>query len=1160
MQSSGVFSRLAEGTLADFMRLAALLLLPPSLAFAAPKTVAFNRDVRPILSSNCFHCHGPDEKKREGGLRLDLQEAAFKGGKSGLAFEPGKPDDSDLLLRVQSHDKDDVMPPPKSGKPLTPAQVETLRRWIAEGAEYEGHWSFTKPVRAKLPANGAAHPIDAFVRDRLAKEKLSPSPEADRGTLVRRVALDLTGLPPSPEEVETFLTDNAIDAYPRMVDRFLAKPAFGEHWARHWLDLARYADSAGYPSDPGREIWAYRDWVIRAFNANEPFDQFTIDQLAGDLLPNPTQDQIIATAFHRNTMTNNEGGTSDEEYRVAAVLDRVNTTMAVWMGLSFNCAQCHSHKFDPFAQKEYYQLMAFFNQSADADLRDESPLLEFATDEQKKQRAALEDQVAKLDEKFGKPAPAWLSGLEKWDTAFPRDFAWQQPRPAKVESTRKAEVTVRDDASVLVAPGQDRDIYKVDLPLSGSHLTAVRLETLPDPSLPGKGPGYGGGNFVISQVKAQVLPAAATPLRGRFVRIELPGKEPLHLAEVQVFQGAENIALKGAANQSSLYGDANATRAIDGNTDGDFFHHSVTHTDVTQDVQWWELDLDTMQAIDRIVVWNRTDGGVGSRLHDFRIVVLDDQHRPIWTRTEKPSPKVSREFKPSDPIEVTFQAALADVTQKNYDAATVLDEKKGKDKGWAISGYTGKPHTLTLLPATPVEIPANATLRFTIEQQSKTANHTLGCFRVGFSNDNRAAQFTRTPTDVLPALVPIAADRTPAQQRAVSDYYVRQVAPEAKTERAQLAKARADLAAFKLTTVPIMRELPANEARVTNVFLRGNWLAHGDQVSPGTPAVFPPLPADVPRNRLAFARWLVSPENPLTARVIANRFWEQIFGLGLVRTSEEFGSQGDLPSHPELLDWLATELQGSGWNVKAFLKLIVTSETYRQSSKVTAELLERDPDNTLLTRGPRFRLPGEVVRDQALAVSGLLSPKMFGAAVRPSRPNLGLSTAFGRSDDWVPSTGEDRYRRAVYTEVRRNSPYPSFSTFDAPNREVCTLRRSRSNTPLQAFVTLNDPAFVEAAQAFARRIVAHGGSGNAERLNFAFHLCVSRAPSEAESNRLLRLLAEAQATYTQDLKAAEKLATDPLGPLPKSGDAIELAAWTTIANVLLNLDETLMRR
>lgn len=796
--------------------------------------VSFSRDVRPILSENCFTCHGPDDKGRQADLRLDLESSAKADRHGTIAVVPGKPEASELLRRIDAADPAERMPPPKSHKTITPQQRAVLETWIRQGAPWGGHWSYEPVRRPAVPDVGEANPIDAFLRARLSREKLAPAPEVDRPTLVRRIALDATGLPPTLDELQSFSQAEPAE----IVAHFLKKPAYGEHWARPWLDLARYADSAGYPSDPGREIWAYRDWVIRALNANMPFDRFTIEQLAGDLLPNPTDDQLVATAFHRNTMTNNEGGTNDEEFRTAAVIDRVNTTFAVWMGTTMACAQCHSHKYDPISNTEYFQIYAFFNQSADADKRDEAPLHELISPEQKRRREAWSKELASVEAKFAKPQAEWLSGFNAW------------------------------------------------------------LESKPKPA------------------------------------------------------------------------------------------------------------------------------------------------------------------------DAKLRAALDEPAEK----------------------------------------------------------------------------------------------RSPEQRKMLEQHYVRNVAPEAKSQREEKQRLEKLLAESQPPTVPIMQDLVSDKRRKTYIQLRGNWQATGDEVREGVPAAFPPLPDDAPLNRLGLARWLVDRANPLTARVAVNRMWEAVFGIGIVRSSEEFGSQGEMPTHHELLDWLAAEFMDSGWDVKHLLTQMLTSRAYRQSSAVSPKLLERDPDNRLSARGPRFRPSGEVLRDQALAVAGLLSPKMYGPAVRPMRPSLGLNTAFGRANDWETSAGEDRHRRSVYTEVRRNSPYPSFGTFDAPNREVCTIRRGRSNTPLQAFVTLNDPVFVEAAQGLARRLVNEGGDEAAGRIRYAYRLCLSREPDAEELQTLVDLYERASAHYRGDTAAAVRLAAEPLGPPPAGTDMPTLAAWTVVANVVLNLDEFLMRR
>ncbi len=1173
-----------------------MLVRIPAIIVAVTATLArgevpdFNRDIRPILSNNCFHCHGPDEKERKGGkdgLRLDTAEGAATDLGGYTAFVAGQPEKSELMTRITTDDSDDLMPPPKTGKKLTTREIGLLRDWIKAGGNYAKHWAYEAPKRSVPPDKNvqfaalgllpggaelkaghwalSTNPIDAFLLPRLAKEKLVPQPEADRATLARRVALDLTGLPPSPEEADAFVKDTEASAYERFVDAQLGKPAYGEHWARMWLDLSRYADSAGYADDPSRTIWAFRDYVIRSFNTNKPFDQFTVEQIAGDLLPNPTDDQLIATAFHRNTMTNSEGGTQDEEFRNAAIVDRTNTTMAVWMGTSFACAQCHTHKFDPISQHEYFRMFAFFNNSEDADRRDEEPLLKFLSESQKQQRAAWESELAVTDSKFKTPPATVTAAADKWAREFPINLEWRTARPSLAKAASGVALAVAADGAVLAAKNDGKtDTYTIEVPVSQSQkLSALRLDALTHDSLPGNGPGFAGGNFVVTRVRADVQPPAATKgPAARYVRIELPGKSKiLQLAEVQVFSGGENVAQKGVATQSSTYADAEAKRANDGNTAPEYTKGSVSHT-ADSDNPWWEVDLKTVAALDRIVVWNRAE--TGERIEGFRIVALDEKRQTVWERGGNKA-AASVPFDLTGNREIVFSDAVADFTQADFDEGGVLSDArpekkkrgtKAAQKGWAIGGGPGKPHSLTLLAATPTELPAGSKLAVTIEMKSAFPTHNLGHFRISASSDPRAAQFVSVPSDVLEAL---ATPATPKSRERLVEYYAREVSPEMKADRDKLAVLRKQIDEVKPDTVPIMRDLPEGKQRKTRVQIRGNYLSLGDEVTAGLPAVFPPAQPSAPMNRLTLARWLVDEKNPLTARVVANRYWEAIFGIGLVRTSEEFGAQGEQPTNPELLDWLATELLARKWDTKAFLKVLVTSAAYRQSSRVTQEAIERDPENQFVSRGPRTRLTAEMVRDQALGVSGLLSAKMFGPSVRPTRPNSGLSAAFGGGLDWQTSAGEDRFRRGIYTEWRRTSPYPSMMTFDATSREICTIRRNRSNTPLQALVTLNDPVYVEAAQALARRIVLAAATP-AERVRAGYRFVLQRAASEHEVERVTRLFNDGREYFAKDAKKAADMATNPIGPVPKDTDVTDLAAWTAVANVLLNLDETLMKR
>ena len=977
--------------------------------------VSFNDEIRPLLSNSCYRCHGPDEEDRKAKLRLDTREGATTDHKGFTAISPGKVEDSELIYRIVTDDEDEMMPPPGKGARFTKEQIELFKRWIEEGAEYEVHWSYAKPVRAEVPQVDETkmkvrNPIDAFILSRLSKEDLSPSKEADPHTLIRRVALDLTGLPPTKAEVDAFLADESAKAYENLVSRLLAKPAFGEHWARMWLDLARYADSAGYADDPGRTIWAYRDWVIRAFNENMPFDQFTIDQIAGDLVPTPTEDQLIATAFHRNTKTNNEGGTSDEEFRNAAVVDRVNTTMATWMGTTAACAQCHTHKYDPISHAEYFQMFAIFNQSEDADRRNEAPIIQVMGDRNKKQAAHISAEIAKLKKEMEPANKLDPKAVAEWEAALKAKASrWYVLTPEKMTAVSGANFKAGSDGSILVSgKTAGTDDYTISASSKLKKITAIKIEALAYDKLGSGGPGRN-GNFVLN--------------------------------EIELTSGKTKAAF---SNASSTY------------------------------------------------------------------------------------------------------------DQDKFGAASAIDGNAGSDSGWAVGGSLGQDHHIVIELDKPLD---GRNLELKLLQ--RYPNHALGRFRILVTDS--AGPSMALSSEMIAILKIPPAKRSAAEKAQLVAVY-RKTNPSAIADTKKLADLKKQLAAVKpLTSVPIMRDLAKDKHRKTHIQLRGSYLSLGEEVGPGIPQVFGSLPKGSNPDRLAMAKWLVDRENPLTARVVANRFWENLFGVGIVLTSEEFGSQGERPSHPELLDWLAVEFMDGGWDVKNFLRLLVTSSVYRQNSHVSDEMAVLDPDNRLVARGPRVRLSAEMIRDQALAVSGLLSSKMYGVPVRPPQPNLGLKAAFGGGTDWSTSSGEDKFRRGVYTSWRRSSPYPSMATFGAPNREVCTVRRGNTNTPLQALVTLNDPVYIEAAQALSRRMVVHKGSV-ATTIKHGFQLCLSRSPNELETSRLIALYDSARSKYAADQKLAQEMATNPIGPVPKDIDVVELASLTVVANILLNLDETLMKR
>jgi hypothetical protein len=1160
--------------------LAALCLIAAGLCFAADPppspTVApavaapdFVRDIQPILARNCYECHGA--KKKESGLRWDKKRYAFAGGDSAQhTIVPGKPAESRLIKVVSGTDEGGLKMPAKK-PPLSASQIDLLTRWVAAGATWPDgvdpadgvppHWSFVKPTRPAPPkikqSDWPRNGLDHFILAQLEKAGLKPSPEADRYTQIRRLYLDVLGLPPTPAEADAFAADKSPNAYEKLVDHVLRQPAYGERWARVWLDLARYADSSGYGSDPLRmNIWPYRDWVINAFNSNMPFDRFTTEQIAGDLLPNPTTDQILATAFHRNTMTNTEGGTDDEEFRVAAVKDRIATTLEVWMGLTMGCAQCHTHKYDPITQREYYQFFAIFNQSADSDRGDEEPKMAVPTPGQREAAKRFDAQIAELKKQLEAATPELAAAQAAWEKSLTAQVdPWTVLDPQQATATSGATLAKMPDKSLLASgPIAGADVYTITAPADLPNITAVRLEALPDDLLGGKGPGRS-GNFVLNDFRVIATPLAAKPTLGRFVRVELPGQARyLHLAEVQVFSGGQNIAPQGKASESSVDYMGEAKFGIDGITDGNYAAHTTTHTK-QEDNPWWEVDLGRMIDIGTVVVWNRTDQNTVGRLDGFRVVILDANRQPTFQSAATKGPAVSAEFSTGGATQLALKNASADFSQQNFGVEKAIDAAVDANSGWAVSPETGKAHAAVFELAGKLP-EGGATLTFTLVQNyDKLA---LGRFRLSVTNV--PTPIANPPANIVALVALPAANRTAAQQAELAAYY-RTVAPSLSPIREKLTTTLAEQAKLSTATIatPIMKELAGNERRKTWMLVKGNYLNHGGEVEPAVLDAFHPLPKDASPNRLGVAMWLTDKENPLTARVTVNRFWANLMGRGIVETEEDFGTQGAAPTNQPLLDWLAVEFVENHWDVKGIIKTIVTSATYRQSARVTPEVLAKDAGNHLFAHAPRFRLEAETVRDQALALSGLLSTKMYGPSVYPPQPDGLWRAAFNGERTYPTSQGEDKFRRGLYVFWRRTVPYPSMSTFDAPSREICSLRRIRTNTPLQAFVTLNDPVYVEAAQALARRIVKEGGATPEQRIAFGLKLCLLRPPQEAQVKALLDLYAGELEKYKTDTTAALQMATDPLGPLPAGMDAAELAAWSVVANVLLNLDGVLTR-
>jgi hypothetical protein len=995
-----------------------------------------------ILTAKCVRCHGP--AKQRNGLRLDTRSAVLEGGIDGPSVIPGRSAESHLVRRILGQARPRM---PYREPPLDAAEIATIRAWIDAGAPGPAeakaeaaattapakaeaksgatietpapkHWAYVKPVRPELPAvkrkEWVKTPIDAFVLARLEHEGLEPSAEATREILLRRVTLDLTGLPPSPAEIDAFLADSSADAYEKVVDRLLASPHYGERWARPWLDLARYADTNGYEKDRRRTGWKWRDWVIAAFNTDMPFRQFTIEQIAGDMLKDAGPHQRIATGFHRNTLLNQEGGIDVEEARWETLVDRVNTTATVWLGTTLACAQCHNHKFDPFSQKDYYRMLAFFDNGEYqihglgpkvTDKWIEEPELELASAAQAARKKTLEDAIARVKTKLDASTPALASAQAAWErerTASPA--AWKTLRPTGARSSGGATLDVTDDGSVTVSgPNADHDTYTLGARLPAGGITALRIEALSEPprSTPGRSD-YGA--FVVSRLVVE-----AAPPGGRLRAV------PLARAE----------------------GDSDASAAG----------------------------------------------------------LLDDESETGWG-------------------------------------------------GWDPS----RSYAAVVRTRAPIG-PGRVAL--TLEHGGPQPRYNLRRFRLSVTSSPNPWGGLGLPDKVQSIVATPKPQRSESQEKDLAEYY-RGVSPALEPERRKLRALKKDVTNLDIPTAMVLRERPAGERPSTPMRERGSFTSPLEPVYAAVPAALHPLPDSAMPNRLGLAQWLVDENNPLTPRVTMNRIWEQYFGRGLVETTEDFGTQGEHPSHPELLDWLATEFLGRGTRLKPMHRLIVLSATYRQSSRVTPELRERDPYNRLLARGPRFRVEAEMVHDIALAASGLLSGKIGGPSVFPFQPD-GIWDNPYSDDYWRMSEGEDRHRRALYTFTRRTAPYPGLTVFDAPSREYCTARRVRTNTPLQALTTLNDPLFFEAARALAARTIKEAPSAAEQRAAHAFRLCTARRPAPPELAPLLSFEEQQLARFRADPAAARAVAGE------ESSDPAELAAWTMVANVLLNLDETLTK-
>ncbi len=1041
---------------------------------AVPEVVKFNRDVRPILSSKCFHCHGPSEKSRKAKLRLDVEESAFADRNGVKAVVAGNLQDSELWHRIVHKDPDERMPPPESKKDLSQDEVKILEKWIEQGAKWEGHWSFLPVQKPALPEvktkTWETNPIDRFILARLEANGLQPSPEADRRTLIRRLHLDLAGLPPTPEEVQAFLADKSPQAYEKVVDHLLASDEYAERMTLIWMDAARYGDTSVFHDDGPRTMWPWRDWVLHAYRDNMPFDQFSIEQLAGDLLPEASVQQKIASGFNRNHATTDEGGVIAEEFRVEYVVDRVKTTGNVWMGLTMECAQCHSHKYDPISHKEYYQFYAFYNNNSDPGMQtrrgNQAPVVNVVDVGQSKKIAAIEKRKDELAKKLQARKKDAVAAFDEWaDEQF-------------LEVAEKGEKKPLEPGGLVA-----------HLPLDSfdKNLTKDLVRKQGENKLHGKAKVIGAGKF------------------GGGLKIEGNG-----FVEVKGFGDFE-------WNQPFSYGCW--IKAPNGNQNG--------------------------------CVLGKMDEGNSYRGYD------------LWLQNGFAGAHVISKWQ-ENAVKVVSKKRI---TAKKWQHLFVTYDGSGSAAGTQLYINGEKQQKTVEADGLNASIVTKKPLRLGRRFNSSFSNGVeIDDVRFYDRALSDAEVKSLSGSDPIGPLLAISkADRTPAQTNALLEHYLNSLDQPYKDIVAQRRKLDGELAGLnkgsKVTSM-VMADNPQNKMRKTYLLMRGNYASpdKSAEIAAGTPAFLPEMDEDLPKTRLGMAKWLMSPEHPLTARVTANRHWQTIFGRGIVDSPSDFGSQGSWPTHPELLDWLAADLRDNGWNVKRAIKQMVMSATYRQSSVTSEEHLEKDPLNRLLVRAPRFRLMGEFVRDNALAVSGLLNKQFGGAGVKPYQPpGLWVEVSLSGGRRFSRDKGEKLYRRSMYTYWKRSAPHPGLMAFDTPTREKCVLQRQRTNTPMQALVTLNDEQFVEAARHFAQRILKSDKKDFASRLDLAFELATSRPADDLRKQVLQAAHDEQLSIFKAEPDRATKLLAVGESKRDESLDSAEHAAWTIVAGMILNLDETLNR-